>query len=33
MKSKYLKNAAFSQQKFPVSFPLTQSKSGPDPKF
>ena len=27
------KNAAFSQQKFPISFPLTQSKSCPDPKF
>jgi len=27
------KNAAFSQQKCPISFPLTQSKSCPDPKF
>jgi len=28
-----LKIAAFSQQKCPVSFALTQSESGPDPKF
>jgi len=27
------KNAAFSQQKYRFSFPLTQSKSCPDPKF
>ena len=27
------KNAAFSQQKCPISFPLAQSKSCPDPKF
>jgi len=27
------KNAAFSQQKCPISFPLSQSKSGPDPNF
>jgi len=30
---KILKNAAFSQQKCSVSFPPTQSKSGPDLKF
>jgi len=30
---KYLKNAVFSQQKCPISFPLTQSNSGPGPKF
>jgi len=30
---KNLKNATFSQQKCPVSFPLTQSKSNLDPKF
>jgi len=28
-----LKNAGLSQQKYIISFPLTQSKSGPDPKF
>ena len=27
------KNEAFSQQKCPISFPLTQSKSCPDPEF
>ena len=30
---KYLKNATFSQHKCRISFPLTQSKSGPVPKF
>jgi len=30
---KYLKNAVFSQQKCRISFPLTQSKSGPVPEF
>jgi len=30
---KYLKNAVFSQQKCRISFPLTQSKFGPGPKF
>jgi len=30
---KYLQKAAFSQQKFLISFPLTQSKSGPHSKF
>ena len=29
---KKLKNAAFSQQKCRISFPLSQSNSGPDPK-
>jgi len=33
MKSKNLKNSAFSQQKCRVSFPLTQSQSGPAPTF
>ena len=30
---KYLKNSAFSQQKWRIYFPLTKSKSGPGPKF
>jgi len=33
MKSKIFENAAFSQQKCLISFPLIQSISGPDPKF
>jgi len=28
-----LKNAAFSPEKCSISFPLTQSKCGPDPNF
>jgi len=28
-----LRNAAFSQRKCRISFPLTKSKSGLDPKF
>ena len=31
--TKYLKNASFSQQKCRISFQLTKSKSGPNPKF
>jgi len=33
MESEKLKNEAFSWQKLRNSFPLNQSKSGPDPKF